>query len=239
MTAQLLMTCGLNDKRLPEFVLVRESTGTDGSFLISSIIGQQLKASQSKIVLACVHHAYSHYQNIGMRIGFNLNQVRERGRLKVIDLLNMIYEEELQLDDHLVEYMFDRIEKNLADVPEAEDCCLILDDISLLRIPSENDDLLIRFCEKLSTLRRNRTGHLSVIVKLNAYNVLPVIANSLDCSASLTITIDALKSGRFKEVDGRITISKPVMENAMAEEKIVLYKVNDRNVKTFVKGFVW
>ena len=76
MTAQLLMTCGLTDKRLPALVLIRESTDTDGSFLISSILGQQLKASpQSKIVLVSVHHSYAHYQSVGMRVGYNLTQV--------------------------------------------------------------------------------------------------------------------------------------------------------------------
>lgn len=236
MTAQLLMTCGLTDKRLPAFVLIRESTDTDGSFLISSILGQQLRASpQSKIVLVGVHHSYTHYQCVGMRIGYNLTQVCERGRLKVVDALKLIHEDALPLEDNqLVELIFQRIWKEVQDIPEAEDCCLILDDISMLRVISENDDLVIRFVEKLLLIQGTRTGHLSCVIKLNTYDIFPVLANNLDNRSSMTINIDSLKSGRFKEVDGRITITRP----NQTEEKVVLYKVNDRNIKTFAKGFV-
>lgn len=236
MTAQLLMTCGLTDKRLPSFVLIRESTGTDGTFLIASILGQQLKASpQSKLVLVGVHHSYSHYQCVGMRVGYNLDQVRERGRLRVVDVLRMIHEGELLVDgEGQVADVFLRILKEVKDIPETEDCCVIVDDISMLRAITENDDLVIRFIERLKGLQDSRTGHLSCVIKLNTYDLFPVVANNLDSRSAITINVDSLKSGRFKEVDGRITVVKP----GVVEEKVILYKVNDRNVKTFAKGFV-
>lgn len=232
MTAQLLMTCGLTDKRLPEHVLIRESNNSDASFFVSSILGQQLKAA-SKIVLVCVHHSFSHYQSVGMRIGYNLEQVCERGRLKVVDLLKLVREDFLQLDegDRLVAETYRLIAQQITVIPEAEDCCVIIDDISVLRMLCESDDLVIRFVEKLKSLSAGRSGHTSFIVKLNTYDLFPVLANNLANRATLTINVDSLKSGRFKEVDGRITICKP------NEEKSLLYKVNDRNIKTFAKGF--
>lgn len=236
MTAQLLMTCGLTERKLPAFVLIRESTGTDASFLISSIIGQQLKASpQSKIVLVGVHHSFTHYQCVGMRIGYSLSQICERGRLKVVDVLKLIHEDVLQVDDsQLFEAIYQEILKEIVGVPDEEDCCLIIDDVSMLRVLSESDDLVVRFVEKITGLQRTRTGHLSCVIKLNTYDVFPVVANNLDTRAAITINVDSLKSGRFKEVDGRITITKPTA----TEDKVILYKVNDRNVKTFAKGFV-
>lgn len=232
------MTCGLTDKKLPSFVLIRESTGTDGSFLISSIIGQQLKSSpQSKIVLVGVHHSFGHYQSVGMRVGYNLAQVCERGRMKVVDVLQLIQEGALQGDSlNLVELIYQRILQEVNAIPEQEDCCLIVDDISLLRAISENDDLVIRFVEKLNQLQATRTGHLSCVIKLNTYDLFPVVANNLDSRSAITIDVDSLKSGRFKEVDGRITVTRP--NTTAGEEKVILYKVHDRNVKTFAKGFV-
>lgn len=236
MTAQLLMTCGLTDKRLPAFVLIRESTDIDASFLVSSIIGQQLKAAspQSKIVLVSAHHSFNHYQCVGMRVGYNLSQVRDRGRLKVVDVLKLVHEDLLQLDDQLAESIYQRIVNELQDVPEAEDCCLIIDDVSMLRTISESDDLVIRFVEKVKALQGSRTGHMSCVIKLNTYDIFPVVANNLDSRSAITINVDSLRTGRFKEVDGRITVTKP---NAV-EDKVILFKVNDRNVKTFAKGFI-
>lgn len=238
MTAQLLMTCGLTDKRLPGFVFIRESSGTDASFLISSILGQQLKAS-SKIILVAAHHSFAHYHCVGMRIGYNLSQVRDRGRLKVVDVLQMIHDDDNVLETFL-ELLFKRILEEVQAVPEAEDCCLIIDDVSILRTMTENndDDLVIRFCEQLRLFQEERNelgkGHLSIVIKLNTYDSYPVISNNLASRSEVTINVDSLKSGRFKEVDGRITICKP----SAFEDKVVLYKVNDRNIKTFAKGFV-
>lgn len=230
------MSCGLTERRLPAFVLIRESTDTDGSFLISSILGQQLKASpQTKILLVGVHHSFNHYQNVGMRVGYNLNQVRDRGRLKVVDVLNLIHEDALPVEDEqFVAAIFERILKELKDVPEAEDCCILIDDISVLRTMSEDDHLVLRFVENLKRLQKTRSGHLSVVIKLNAYDIYPVVSSNLATRSEHTITIDKLKSGRFKDVDGRITVKK----SNSTEEKVVLYKVNDRNIKTFAKGFL-
>lgn len=238
MTAQLLMTCGLTDKRLPGFVLIRESSGTDASFLVSSILGQQLKASP-KIVLVAAHHSFAHYQSVGMRIGYNLSQVRDRGRLKVVDVLQMIYEDDdVLVNETLLELLLKRMLEEVQAVPDAEDCCVILDDVSILRSMTDDDDLVIRFCEQLRLLQEERNvqgkGHLSIVVKLNTYDSYPVIASNLGSRSAVTINVDSLKSGRFREVDGRITICKP----SSLEEKVVLYKVNDRNIKTFAKGFV-
>lgn len=238
MTAPLLMTCGLTDKRLPGFVLLRESSGTDGSFFVSSILGQQLKASpQSKIVLVAAHHGLGHYHSVGLRLGYSLTQVCDRGRVRCVDVMKMIASggREANLDDEFVSGLHKRILEEVLAVPEGEDCCLIIDDVSVLRAMTDNDDLVLRFCEQMRRLgERRKEGHLSVILKLNTYDAYPVMANNLHSRSAFTITLDSLKSGRFKEVDGRITISR---ENA-GEDKVVLYKVNDRTVKTFAKGFM-
>lgn len=235
MAASLLISCGLNERRLPALVYVAEASGVDGSFLISSIIGQQLKAAQSKIILVCLHHGFSHYNSAGMRMGYSLSQNVQRDRVRVVEFVEALHKNPEILTETIVQNLFDRIVAALPESPEY-DVCIVLDDLSVLLLFA-HDDLIMRFVRRLDKLREDRSGHISLVLKLNTAEAYPVLEHNLETLSRTSIGLEALNSGRFKEVDGRMVIKRLASPTgSLPEEKLVLYKVNDRNVKIFAKG---
>lgn len=240
MAASVLLSCGLNERILPKMVFIPESANVDSSFLLSAIIGQQLKVSQTKVFIVCMHHSFNHYNSAGVRIGYNLSQSVQRGRVIPLDILEQIASEENFLENLSLEKVFNLINEKIEQLASTEDVIVIVDDVSVLGLISEDESLIARFCKKLAQTVSNHTDKSSIILKMNCAEALPVVKNSIGDIAPLVLNVNCLESGRFKEVDGKIIIQKRIRKAdkifSDVEEKTILYKVNERNVKTFAKG---
>lgn len=244
MAASLLLSCGLNEPILPRFTFIKEESGADGSFILNCIFSQRLKSPDCGIVFACLHHSLDHYNNAGMRLGYSLNTFKDKNIVRTIEpLLDIFnnYQSSMYLENNFIEKFWDLIKENVQEVLLTKSkAILVIDDLSFLLNMGVPVNKVLDLCEKISELT-NEITNLSVILKMNTTDLYPILCNNIDDYTNLEITVERLKSGSFKEVDGKLVITKKSendMFNNKTEEKTVLYKVNDRNVKIFVPGEV-
>lgn len=239
MATSLLLACDLNESKLPPFVLLQEDCGVDGSFLVSSILGQRLKVQNTGTVLVCLHHTVQHYVGAGMRLGFNLNTAREKGTLAVVDVLedvsSNLFTSEFLKKTALTTLLADieRLVENL--LTSKQSCVVIIDNVSALIDLNGCAEAVLRFCNQLIAMTAV-DNRISVVVKFNTSNLYPKIVNNLEDSAASHVHFVRLPSGNFKEVDGKIVYKKRTANGFDYSVKHLLYKVNDRNVKIFLPG---
>ena len=72
-----------------KLTLIEEQHGSDANFLLNSFISSSLEKSQG-ICLVLFHNTFGHYHNVGMKLGYNLNVLRERGQVSVVEPMKLI-----------------------------------------------------------------------------------------------------------------------------------------------------
>ncbi|KAH8273162.1 hypothetical protein KR018_007222 [Drosophila ironensis] len=246
MATSVLLACGLNEQKLPGFVHISEESNVDGSFLISCILGQRLRISNAGTLLVCLQHHYQHYFKAGMRLGYNTN-IFQGKTLGVIDVLSdvgnggpetfkwMRRPDGQNLTVPLIEEIRSQVESNYAS---RNSYTVLIDDLSILMNLGVTKMEVQQFCQDLAALAREREN-LTVITKLSNSDIYQLTDNNVAKLGQVRIQVLRLKSGVFREVDGKLLIERVLDEgNYACEEsrKEVLYKVNHRNVKVFSPG---
>ncbi|XP_012256510.1 elongator complex protein 6-like [Athalia rosae] len=65
-------------------VLIEEQHGSDANFLVNAIVSGALEKGQG-ICLVLFHNTFGHYHNVGMKLGYNMKVLRERGQVTVVE----------------------------------------------------------------------------------------------------------------------------------------------------------
>lgn len=244
MAASFLLACDLNEQKLPSLVLLREESGVDGSFIVTSVLGQRLKVQNTTTILLCMQHSAQHYSSAGMRLGFNINAARDRGNLILIEPLSDV-KDNLFTSKYLNDGKGDILESLINEVDESllnfskqnkQNCTIIVDNIATFVDFGCSESLVLRLCNKLIELGHQRNA--SIVLKLNLCDLFELIDRNLEDLSTRDIQIVRLKSGNFKEVDGKIVYRKRDNNGFDKNEKSFLYKINDRNIKIFQPGEV-
>ena len=244
MAASVLISCGLNEKNLQKFTFLREDVDVDGSFLISCILGQRIKYQETGTILICFHHAYQHYVSAGQRLGYNLNTSIDKGNLTTIEPLDDIAEKLFtsfflhSSKEELLNEFLQSIQSHIVDmfnVKNKKSVTVIIDDISVLINLGVSELQALRFCRKIQSLTEKQFSNLSIVLKVNTCELYERLCSNLEDLADVEIKLVKLKSGNFKEVDGKLVCVKKCLNGV---EKVMLYKVNERNVKIFAPGEV-
>lgn len=246
MAASVLLACGLNEQKLPGFVHISEESNVDGSFLISCILGQRLRISNAGTLLVCLQNHYQHYFNAGMRLGYNSNIFLGK-TFNVIDVLSDMARhglsskwlrspDGLTLTEQLVKDIREQLEKNY---PNRSSYTILIDNLSILINLGASKQQVQQFCLDLADLAKAH-DNLTVITKLSNSDIHPLTDNNVAKLGNVRIQVLRLKSGVFREVDGKLLIERVLDDGGSYSceqtRKEVLYKVNDRNVKIFNPG---
>lgn len=209
MAASLLISCGLQETQQPKHIHISEESNIDGSFMISSILGQRVRVPNSKTVLVCLHQSFKHYLNAGLRLGYNL-EMYEGKSVTVIDIVN----------DIGVQPITNRfLQSNRTEILQEVVCnqfekfhgngTVIIDNLEgLLNLGSSKQELYIFYIKLKNYLEKSSLESFTIITKLNNCNMFQMIDANFEALCDLHLRIIKLKSGYFKEVDGKITISK-------------------------------
>lgn len=244
MAASLLLACGLQEQKLPKHIHISEESNIDGSFVISSILGQRIRVANNKTLLVCLQNNFKHYSNAGQRLGYNL-QMHNGKSLTIIDIVTDIGTEPLSSiwlnTASPTETLYKAICDELAKLPGS--VTVIIDNLEgLLNLGASAQDLYT-FCVKLHKFSEaSSLENFTLATKLNNCNVFEVTDGNLEALCDLHLRLIKLKSGSFREVDGRIAITRQSMEEGTYDHSIhsknVLYKVNEKNIKIFSPGEV-
>ncbi|XP_055848277.1 uncharacterized protein LOC129913563 [Episyrphus balteatus] len=247
MAASLLIACGLNESKLPPYIHISEESNMDGGFLITSILGQRLRTPQVTTVLVGLQHGYQHYLNAGMRLGYNLALFMNK-KFFIIDALKSIQVKQWKsmwltegdsMSNTLLEFIREKISSPNDDAGTTS-VTYIIDNLSILLNFGFTPEGLLRLCQDLQAMALEHPG-LTIVTKLSTSDVHPVLDNNIAKLADVHLRIKQLKSGAFREVDGKLCVVRETTEGCyelMEQQKEILYKVNERNVKIFSPGEV-
>ncbi|KAL2724528.1 hypothetical protein V1478_009041 [Vespula squamosa] len=65
-------------------VLIEEQHGCDANFLVNALISNALKKDYG-ICFVLFHNTFSHYHNVGIRSGYNLMTLKEKGKVALVE----------------------------------------------------------------------------------------------------------------------------------------------------------
>lgn len=251
MATSLLLACGLNEQLWPPLTYIREDTDVDASFLVTCILGQRTKIPNSSTILLSLHHAFQHYALSGQRLGFNLNTARDNGSLLVTEPLqdiadNLFASNVFQKNDVQLVQMWTQLKQQIHEQLKSKKyVTIVFDDLSALLNLGSTEKYIILFVRQLVAMATSTfAGRLAIVAKLNTCNLFDHLTNNLEAMADVEIQCNKLKSGSFREVDGRLVSIRPTKKEAGQDlvgdrfEKTMLYKVNERFVKIFAPGEV-
>lgn len=233
--ALLVSACGFTESR--KFIIVNENADVDGSFVISSVIGQRLRQQSSGIVLVCCCQSLKFYEACGRKLGYNLSMSVSKKSLLPIEALRDVNNSSSAsiLDD-----LYEEIHKKVKDLQSngMKNISIIIDDLTFFMNFTCSEKQLIALGMKLHKLA-NDNECLSLIMKIGLADLHQYVTNNLEDLADITVTIEKLKSGDFRDVDGKLVIKKTKIENGISiieSERNLLYHVGDHNVKLMAPG---
>ncbi|XP_037956897.1 elongator complex protein 6 [Teleopsis dalmanni] len=245
MAASILSACGLNEQKLPAFVHISEESDMDGSFLISCILGQRLRISNAGALLVCLQHNYQHYLNAGLRLGYNANIFLDK-TLNIIDPLSAMardgvnsqwLEDEEQITSLLLTAIREQIETNFTNRISTT---ILIDNLSILLNLGATKEQVMQLCQELANFPKEYQN-LTVITKMSNCDINELVDNNVAKLGDIRIRVKKLKSGFFREVDGKLLVERDLDAGPYKTEethKEILYKVNDRFVKIHNPGEV-
>lgn len=229
----LVSACGFSEPR--KFILINETADIDGSFLISTLIGQRIRLQNSAIVLVCCQQNFKYYEACGRKLGYNLTMSVNKRCLVAIeplrdatdvgDILQRTYEE---IGEKLK--MFENDGKKSVTI--------IVDDLTFFTNLGVSESELIGFGMKLQNLTEQSQG-VSTSIKIGLSDAFTYLTSNLEDFADVVMRLEKLKSGDFKDIDGKMNIKKFSMQNGLSKlenERNLLYFVGDHNVKLTAPG---
>lgn len=233
--ALLVSACGFTEPR--RFIVIKECRDIDGSFLISSLIGQRLRQQNAGILLVCCQQSLKYYDTCGKKLGYNLTMSASKKSLLVIEPLR----EMVTLSGEMImNRLLDAINEKLSAFEEDGkiNITIILDDLSFFANLGVSEKDLIQLGVKLHSMTNQRDG-LSVALKIGLSDLHQHLTHNLEDLADVELSIERLKSGDFWDVDGKLFIKKTSHQAEMSiveSERSLLYFIADHNVKLSAPG---
>lgn len=244
MAASVLLACGLKDKNLDSHIHISEESGIDGNFLLSCILGQQIRIQDSAVILICLDNTFQHYLNVGLRLGYNLKLAKDKN-LHIIEpitdiSLNFNTSDWTTSENDICTILFENIKNKIENISKNKNrLIIIIDNLEILLNLGANEINVMKFCKSLRKFIETEKEFSTLITKLNNCNVFNVLNSQLISICDLYLNVMKLKSGNFKEVDGKLKIIKTQLKTGYKIEKYekeILYKVNEKNIRTFNLG---
>lgn len=236
--ALLVSACGFTEMK--KFIVIKEQRGIDGSFLISSLIGQRMRQQHAGLILVCCHQTMKYYDTCGKKLGYNLSMSIMKKCAHVIEPLNDIVAtlRNNKLMDELLKGIHQKLKLLQGDGKKI--ITVIIDDLEIFTNLGCSVSDLIKFGMKLNTLAHEADG-LSIAIKIGLSDLHLNLTSHLEDFADVTITLEKLKSGEFFDVDGKLTIRKfnysDDLSNCRLEsERSLLYYIGDHNIKLSAPG---
>lgn len=226
-------------------IVVKEINKCDGSFITSCVLNHCIKNKFAVFVIS-THNSLQHYQNVGLRINYNLQKHLETGLVDYFNLgeycINNLLNSQ-QLPNLLIEMR----QKILSMQEKYEMVNVIIDGVSHLFDLGYQLKQVNEFCQQLIKFVTNHNNSF-VICNCNEANeddVTSLISNLLAHKAYTVLEVENLPSGLSADVTGHLTAKYPGLKfdkdhlyGMDIKSNQYLFKLFDRGVKLFAPGTV-
>lgn len=247
-----------------KMVLIEEQHGTDANFLVNAVLSSALKKGNAVCLVLC-HNTFGHYHNVGMRLGYNLLDLKEKGQVTVVEPMKIVAgnvvdvcknstnKENSIIADAVSEERVNIARRLFACVKEkyddaarySESVVLIIDDINhLLDLGLAVRDVMYFMRYLRSFMASRPMSQLCILAHM--YKEDPqtsdadMVANGLRYMSHLCVTTEPLKTGHSGDASGKLTVYWRVdyiRSKYHSGEKITyLFKLLDWHVKVYAPG---
>ncbi|XP_075973515.1 elongator complex protein 6 [Anticarsia gemmatalis] len=245
MSSDIITLLQLDKALSSRVVVVKEINRCDSSFITSCVLNHCIK-NKIGIVVVSTHNSLQHYQNVGLRMNYNLQRYLDTG---LVDFFNFgeYSTNNLLMDNNLPELLPQVKEKILSMQQKHQTVSVILDGISHLFDLNYSLRQVNMFCKELIELVTSYNNSFVVCHcnEANEDDVTCVMSNLLSHKAHTVLEVENLPSGLSADVSGHLTIKYPGLKfdnNHLYTLDIkpskYLFKLFDRGVKLLAPGTV-
>ncbi|XP_050299152.1 elongator complex protein 6 [Anthonomus grandis grandis] len=224
----------LNIKPEDKIIFIQENSFADSNFIITHLI-KQLLYDKSRACVLTLHNTVEHYQNVGKKLGYDLNQAIQKGEIRIIDpmeeLVANIGLNEEDPRSRLLTCLYAALKTHIEQflLQKEQPVYLIIDDLSHFLDLGLGIPAIINF----TNLFINLTSDKNIFAVINSHVSSKsdlIVADSLHYICDLYISVSPLKTGKSSDVSGLMTIQRGEDENRYH------FRTFDRGVKTFHPG---
>ncbi|XP_071650615.1 elongator complex protein 6 [Temnothorax longispinosus] len=246
-------------------ILIEERHGSNANFLVNAILSHALKKMNAAVCLVLCHNTFSHYHNIGMRFGYNLLNLKEKGQVTVVEPMKIIannvtdmYENFVDRtktiipdrtpmgDIDIVRRLFTCVKEKYEEAARfSKSVVLIIDDINHfldLGLGIRHTMYFIR-CLR-SFVASYPSSQLCILAHIYQGNIqtsnTDIVVNTLKHIAHLCVTTQPFKTGHSGDASGKLTIHWKMnsirSKYHLAEKTIYLFNSSDWQVKIYAPG---
>lgn len=247
-----------------KIILIEEQHGTNANFLVNAILSHALKQTKAVCLVLC-HNTFSHYHNVGMRLGYNLLTLKEKGQVTVAEPMKIVAaniadmykdsvnQEELIIPDFastenidIAHRLFTCVRKKYDEAAKFnESVVFIFDDINhLLDFGLSVQDVMyfVRYLRSFAAL--HPLSELCILTHTyqddSQTSNTDVVAKILKYMAHLCVTTQPFKTGYSSDASGKLIIHWRIdsirSKYHWAEKTTHLFKLLDWQVKIGAPG---
>lgn len=247
-----------------KMILIQEQHGTNANFLLNAVLLHALKKTQAVCLVLC-HNTFGHYHNVGMRLGYNLLALKEKGQITVVEPMKIaasnvadmykdsVDKEEIVIPDaastehaNIVRTLFTRVKESYDEASKfKESVVLIIDDIShLLDLGLSIRDAMYFVRYLRSFVASHPSSQLCILAHTYQWDPqtsnADAVANMLRHMAHLCVATEPFKTGHFGDTSGKLIVrwrTESVRSKYhWTEETTHLFKLSDWQVKICIPG---
>ncbi|KAL0108847.1 hypothetical protein PUN28_014160 [Cardiocondyla obscurior] len=246
-------------------ILIEEQHGTNANFLINAILSHGLKRTNAAVCLILCHNTFSHYHNIGMRLGYNLINLKEKGQVTVVEPMKLVASNVTDISKNFIDETeviipystsvkhMDIVHKLFAHVKEkyeeaakfTESVIIIIDDInnfSNLGLDVRDTMYFMRCLTSFVTL--HPSTQLCILAHKYQESVqisnANMIVNTLKHMAHLCVTTQPFRTGHSSDTSGKLTVhwntNSIRSKYHLIEKTTHLFNLVDWQVKIYAPG---
>lgn len=226
-------------------VVVKELNRCDSSFVTSCVLNHCIK-KKAALCLISTHNSFQHYQNVGLRMNYNLQKQVDSG---LVDFYNLGHHcTQNLLSDNSLPELFHEVKERITSLQQKNDeVNVIMDGVTHLFDLGYTVQKVNTFCKELIELVTGYNNSFIVFHchEANEDDVTRVMSNLLCHKAHTVLEVENLTSGLSADVTGHLTIKYPSLkfdtEHLYAMDMKMsryLFKLFDRGVKLFAPGTV-
>eukprot|EP00090_Calanus_glacialis_P015899 TRINITY_DN25013_c0_g1_i1.p1 TRINITY_DN25013_c0_g1~~TRINITY_DN25013_c0_g1_i1.p1 ORF type:complete len:244 (-),score=84.27 TRINITY_DN25013_c0_g1_i1:67-798(-) len=233
------LSSSLGSSEESKTVTVDELAPDKAGFVLHHFISRWLKNGH-KVVIVGLEHSFGHYHSVGIKLGYNLLKLREKGQVVFYEGLKKILDSSLadsstfQVDDtglSSLKPLYLEISSLITD-----NTLVILDQVSILTCLGFTTPSIYAFCHYLMSMMASMDT-CQLVMRLDQAGGRSVqLVRLLQQLSRLNLTVAGLQTGQSRDVSGVLTMQDRGAEGQKGGQRTFQFRVEDKNVKIFAPG---
>lgn len=227
-------------------ILIKESNLADSNFVLTHFMRKALECDSNRLCFVLMHNTLGHYQNVQKKLGMDLINKVNCGHVAVLDLLTSVFNNLVfsrrkyteRLNENFIKHIYKEIEDKIGVLKRtsgADQIIVIIEDMSKLLdfgLDLANSNIFLQYLVNFA----HDHDYVKIIINTHVGDKDDgLLSNAIEYASDVTISVNALKTGRSSDVTGILKIKR---HEGNFDELTYHYKATDKSIRTFRPGEV-